>query len=76
MVRCACCGGELGRYPVGLKYRGRESVFCSFACAVIQAAPACLACGTKVLGQGTLEDGRTYCSPECAGARALAAEVP
>ncbi|MGC3999136.1 MAG: hypothetical protein QM767_17505 [Anaeromyxobacter sp.] len=65
MERCACCGGELGRYPIGLKYRGRESVFCSFACAVIQAAPACFSCGTKVLGQGLQSGGRTYCSSSC-----------
>jgi len=75
-MRCACCGGSLGQFPVGLRYRGRESVFCSFGCAVIQAAPACLACGAKVLGQGTVIDGRMYCSPECAGAPGLRAQVP
>lgn len=64
--RCACCGGELGAHPVGLRYRGRESVFCSFGCAVVQAAPACFGCGTKVLGRGYVQGGRTYCSTTCA----------
>jgi hypothetical protein len=67
MERCACCGGELGAHPVGLRYRGRESVFCSFGCAVVQAAPACWACGAKVLGRGFALAGRTYCSSACAG---------
>jgi hypothetical protein len=68
--RCECCGGELGPHPVGLRYRGRESVFCSFGCAVVQAAPACCACGTKVLGHGVTVAGRTYCSQHCAHAEA------
>ena len=67
MERCACCGGELGTHPVGLRYRGRESVFCSFGCAVVQAAPACWVCGAKVLGRGVAgKGGRTYCSSSCA----------
>jgi hypothetical protein len=64
--RCACCGGNIGRNPVGLKYRGRETVFCSFGCAVVQAAPACQGCGAKVLGRGFDGGGRTYCSASCA----------
>jgi hypothetical protein len=64
--RCECCGGELGPHPVGLRYRGRDSVFCSFGCAVVQAAPACYACGAKVLGHGVSDDGRTFCSQACA----------
>ncbi len=67
MKRCACCGGNLGPHPVELRYRGHESVFCSFGCAVVQAAPACYACGAKVLGHGIEERGRTYCSSACAG---------
>ncbi len=70
MDRCECCGGKLGPHPVGLTYRGRESVFCSFGCAVVQAAPACYTCGAKVLGRGFEEHGRTYCSASCAGAAA------
>lgn len=73
MERCGCCGGALGAHPVGLRYRGKESVFCSFGCAVTQAAPACLACGAKVLGRGVSGNGRTYCSTECASANAVAA---
>lgn len=66
MERCACCGGELGPHPVGLKYRGRESVFCSFGCAVVQAAPACWVCGAKVLGRGVAgPGGRIFCSSTC-----------
>jgi hypothetical protein len=72
MERCACCGGSLGPHPVGLRYRGRETVFCSFGCAVIQAAPACFTCGAKVLGRGYVEGGRTYCSSSCAPAQAAA----
>jgi hypothetical protein len=64
--KCACCGGDLGPHPVGLRYRGRESVFCSFGCAVVQAAPACCACGAKVLGRGISGGGRIYCSASCA----------
>lgn len=67
MERCSCCGGELGSHPVGLRYRGRESVFCSFGCAVVQAAPACWACGDKVLGRGVTRGERTYCTSGCAG---------
>jgi hypothetical protein len=40
-------------------------VFCSFGCAVVQAAPACCACGAKVLGRGTVSGGRIYCSASC-----------
>jgi hypothetical protein len=40
-------------------------VFCSFGCAVVQAAPACCACGAKVLGRGRIVRGRIYCSAEC-----------
>jgi hypothetical protein len=69
MERCACCGGQLGSHPVGLRYRGRESVFCSFGCAVVQAAPACYACGAKVLGRGHQSGGRTFCSVACAPAQ-------
>ncbi len=73
MERCACCGGALGPYPVGLRYRGKESTFCSFGCAVVQAAPACFACGAKVLGRGTVSGGKLYCSPACAPAESVAA---
>lgn len=55
---------------MGLRYRGRESVFCSFGCAVVQAAPACFSCGAKVLGRGHIESGRTYCTVECVPAMA------
>jgi hypothetical protein len=48
-----------------LRYRGRETVFCSFGCAVIQAAPACFGCGAKVLGRGHIDEGRTYCAASC-----------
>jgi hypothetical protein len=42
-------------------------VFCSFGCAVVQAAPACCACGAKVLGRGIdVGPGRIACSPTCA----------
>ncbi len=64
--RCECCGGELGPHPVGLTYRERSSTFCSFGCAVIQAAPACFGCGAKVLGRGHVVAGRTYCQLSCA----------
>jgi hypothetical protein len=70
--RCECCGGALGSHPVGLRYRGRESVFCSFGCAVVQAAPACCTCGAKVLGRGTASGGRIYCSVSCANATQVA----
>jgi hypothetical protein len=70
--RCACCGGGLGNHPVGLRYRGHESVFCSFGCAVVQAAPACCACGAKVLGRGTGSGGPIYCSASCASAAQVA----
>jgi hypothetical protein len=73
MDKCACCGGELGPYPVGLRYRGRESVFCSFGCAVVQAAPACFSCGAKVLGRGAQAGGKTFCSASCAQQPAVAA---
>jgi hypothetical protein len=53
---------------VGLEYRGRKTIFCSFGCAVVQAAPACYACGAKVLGRGRMIGGRTYCDVECAEA--------
>jgi hypothetical protein len=72
-LRCACCGGDVGRHPVWLRYRGRETVFCSFGCAVVQAAPACFGCGAKVLGKGFEGGGRTYCSAGCARAEAEAA---
>jgi hypothetical protein len=64
-TRCACCGGPVGTFPVGLKYRGKESLFCSFGCAVVQAAPACFGCGAKVLGRGHADGGKTYCSASC-----------
>jgi hypothetical protein len=41
-------------------------MFCSFGCAVVQAAPACCACGAKVLGRGMSGGGRIYCSASCA----------
>jgi hypothetical protein len=72
MERCACCGGTLGQFPVGLRYRGRETTFCSFGCAVVQAAPACFGCGAKVLGRGHLTAGRMYCSTACVGAAVTA----
>ncbi len=73
MERCACCGGPLGPNPIGLRYRGRESVFCSFGCAVVQAAPACSACGAKVLGRGYTVSGRTYCTAGCSKVEAASA---
>jgi hypothetical protein len=73
MERCACCGGALGPHPVGLRYRGRDSVFCSFGCAVVQAAPACTACGAKVLGRGHPHGASLYCSPACVPATVAAA---
>ncbi len=63
--RCACCGGPVGPNPVGLRYRGLESTFCSFGCAVAQAAPACAGCGSKVLGRGLDEGGLLYCTASC-----------
>jgi hypothetical protein len=72
MDRCACCGGALGPHPVGLTYRGRETTFCSFGCAVAQAAPACYACGAKVLGRGHVVRGRMYCAVECVPAQLVA----
>lgn len=70
--KCACCGGPVGPNPVGLRYRGKESVFCSFGCAVVQAAPACFGCGAKVLGRGQVLQGRTYCGSDCASEPAAA----
>ncbi len=71
MDRCACCGGGLGPHPIHLDYRGRKSVFCSFGCAVVQAAPACWVCGAKVLGRGIdTGAGRIACSASCAHASA------
>jgi hypothetical protein len=41
-------------------------VFCSFGCAVVQAAPACWVCGAKVLGRGIdAGGGRIACSTSC-----------
>jgi hypothetical protein len=71
--RCACCGGPLGPNPVGLRYRGRDSVFCSFGCAVVQAAPGCPQCGAKVLGRGYVAAGKTYCGASCANREAVTA---
>ncbi len=65
MERCACCGGTLGPHPVGLRYRGKDSVFCSSGCAVAQAAPACWRCGAKVLGRGVSAGGRLFCTTAC-----------
>ena len=72
MDRCACCGGALGPHPVGLTYRGRQTTFCSIGCAVAQAAPACYACGAKVLGRGHVVRGRMYCGVECVPAQLVA----
>jgi hypothetical protein len=63
--RCPCCGASIGSNPVGLRYRGRESIFCSFGCAVTQAAPACTGCGSKVLGRGIEDGALLYCSSAC-----------
>jgi len=57
---------------VGLTYRGRQTTFCSFGCAVAQAAPACYACGAKVLGRGHVVRGRMYCAVECVPAQLVA----
>ncbi len=66
MEHCDCCGGQLGMAPLTIEYRGRRSTFCSFGCAITQAAPACATCGVKVLGLGLRDQERIYCSARCA----------
>jgi hypothetical protein len=70
--RCPCCGATIGPNPVGVRYRGRDSVFCSFGCAVVQAAPACAGCGAKVLGRGIESGALLYCSASCREASGVA----
>lgn len=67
-MKCENCGNEYDKaFQVVLG--GKEHVFDSFECAINVLAPACLTCGTKIIGHGVESAGQIYCCANCAAAK-------
>jgi hypothetical protein len=65
MARCENCGNDYYR-SFELKWEDEVHVFDSFECAIHALAPACVHCGTSIIGHGLESDGRMYCCAHCA----------
>lgn len=70
MARCDTCGNDYeGAFE--LRLQGRSYTFDCFECAAHKLAPACQACGCRVLGHGVQADDQIFCSAHCARSRGI-----
>jgi hypothetical protein len=68
MAVCHQCGNDYDKaFEVSLE--GRSYTFDSFECAIQALAPACAACGTRIVGHGVEAGGSIFCCAHCAGQR-------
>ena len=66
MPKCDACGNDYDK-AFKITKAGKAYTFDSFECAIHILAPACAACGVRVLGHGLEHDGTIYCCAHCAG---------
>ena len=65
MARCETCGNDYDKsFQVLLE--GRTHTFDCLECAAQALAPTCAACGLRILGHGTENEGAIFCSAHCA----------
>jgi hypothetical protein len=65
MARCETCGNDYDKV-FQVIVEGATHTFDSFECAIHALAPACAACGLKILGHGVESDGAYFCCASCA----------
>lgn len=66
MPTCDTCGSDYPHAFTVVTADGRSHTFDSFECAIHRLAPACGACGCRVIGHGVGHDGAVYCGHGCA----------
>ena len=65
MPRCDHCGNDYDKALV-IEHEGRRHTFDSFECAIHVLAPACSACGVRIVGHGVEAQGKIFCCAHCA----------
>jgi hypothetical protein len=65
MEKCATCGNTHEK-SFQVTMAGRTYTFDSFDCAIQALASVCPHCHGKIIGIGVKENGKLYCSVECA----------
>ncbi|HET7313989.1 hypothetical protein [Salinisphaera sp.] len=65
MAQCETCGNDY-EHAFEVTQNGKTHTFDTFQCAIHGMAPACPACGCKVIGQGVHHGDRVYCCNHCA----------
>lgn len=66
MAKCDTCGNDYDK-AFKVTKAGKAYTFDSFECAIHLLAPACAACGGRVIGHGLEHNGTIYCCAHCAG---------
>jgi hypothetical protein len=70
MTKCDTCGNHYER-TIEVTLDGRSYNFDCFECAVHKLAPACEACGCRILGHGVQADEHLFCCAHCARRRGV-----
>ncbi len=65
MATCQQCGNNYDKSFI-VRFGDTEYTFDSFECAIQALAPACVHCGTKIIGHGVEKDNQIYCCASCA----------
>jgi hypothetical protein len=71
MAACQQCGNEYDKTFTITDFQGNRYTFDCFECAIMAMAPACMHCGTRVIGHGLEADGRFFCCDHCAEAEGV-----
>ena len=70
MARCDTCGNDYD-HSLEVRLDGQSYHFDCFECAAHKLAPACQACGCKILGHGVQSNDEMFCSAHCARVRGV-----
>jgi hypothetical protein len=65
MATCSQCG-HISDHTFQITKDGRIYTFDSFDCAIQALASICPYCHGRIIGVGVKENGKTYCSQQCA----------
>jgi hypothetical protein len=65
MAKCETCGNTYDK-AFQVVMDGASHTYDSFECAIQALAPACAACGTRIVGHGLEADGEIFCCNHCA----------
>lgn len=65
MAKCDTCGNDYDK-AFQITMGDRTMTFDSFECAIQAMAPACQACGCRIIGHGLETEGKFFCCDHCA----------